>query len=245
MLGPQSDTIYSVASTSPPRNPSIPRRVAFADPIVALTRLFSRAAPNKKADLFYTGIDIKKFKLRERLQGGAPLQTSKDWQQAQASTQQHPDSACAATTTAPPVHLTEGQLKKGVLDVSIPSAAYEIACTSHSGLEGNPFIPTDQPYKNIFTVATGHKTPGSRVANLHHPVREPPRTVDIVPGLADQSLLSGGKFAKAGYVSICDDAEVNIYDGRTVRITVSEEAVLKGWRCPRTRMWRIPLRQRL
>ena len=40
---------------------------------------------------------------------------------------------------------------------------------------------------------------------------------------------------------ICDDAEVNIYDGRTVKITVSEESVLKGWRCPRTRMWRIPL----
>ena len=72
---------------------------------------------------------------------------------------------------------------------------------------------------------------------MHHPVREPVRTVDIVPGLANQSLLSEEKFAKAGYVSICDDAEVNIYDGRTFKITVSEEAVLKGWRCPHTRMW--------
>ena len=77
---------------------------------------------------------------------------------------------------------------------------------------------------------------------MHHPVRKPARTVNIVPGLADQSLLSGGKFSKAGYVSICDNTEVNIYDGRTVKITVSEEAVLKGWRCPRTRMWRIPLK---
>ena len=84
----------------------------------------------------------------------------------------------------------------------------------------------------MFTVATGHKTPGSRVSKLHHPVREPARTVDIVPGIADQSLLSGEKFAKAGYVFICDDEEVNIYDGRTIKISVSEEAVLKGWRCP-------------
>ena len=89
----------------------------------------------------------------------------------------------------------------------------------------------------MFTVATGNTTPGARVAKLHHPVREPVRKVDIVPGLADQSLLSGEKFSKAGYVSICDDAEVNIYDGHTVKITVSEESVLKGWRCPRTRMW--------
>ena len=160
------------------------------------------------------------------------MQTSKNWHQAQA-----PDNACAATTTAPPLHLIEEQLKKGVLDGSIPSAAYDTACTSHAGLEGDLFIPTDQPSTKLFTVATGRKTPGSRVAKLHHPLREPARKVDIVPGLAYQYLLSGKKFAKAGYVSICDDAEVNIYDGRTVKITVSEEAVLKGWRYPRTRMW--------
>ena len=212
MLEPQCDTIYSVASTSPPRNPSNPRRVVFADPIVASTQLFSRTAPHKKADLFYTGSDIKIIKLKERLQGGAPLQTSKDWQQAQTRTPQLPvpphipvappviipDSACASTTTAPPIHITEGQLKKGVLDGSIPSADYDTACTSHAGLEGNPFIQTDQPSTNIFTVATGHKTPGSRVAKLHHPVREPARTVNIVPGLADQSLLSGEILPKQG-----------------------------------------------
>ena len=89
------------------------------------------------------------------------------------------------------------------------------------------FIPTDQPSTKIFTVATGHKTPGSRVAKLHHPVREPARTADIVPVLADQSLFSGEIFAKVGYVLICDDAEVNIYDGHIIKITVSEEAVLK------------------
>ena len=152
-----------------------------------------------------------------------------------------PNSACAATTAAPPLHLTERQLKRGVLDGSIPSAAYDTACTSNALMEGDPLIQTDQSSTKVFTVATGHKTPGSRVAKLHHPVRKPARTVDIVPVLADQSLISGEKFAKAGYVLICDDEEVNIYDGRTFKIIVSEEAVLKGSRCPRTRMWRIPL----
>ena len=41
---------------------------------------------------------------------------------------------------------------------------------------------------------------------------------------------------------MCDGYKVNIYDGRTSKITVSEEAVLKGWRFPRTKLWRIPLR---
>ena len=63
----------------------------------------------------------------------------------------------------------------------------------------------------------------------------------MVPALADQSLLSGSKFADAGYISICDDKKVNIHDGRTARIIVSEAAVLKGYKFPRTKLWRVPL----
>ena len=63
----------------------------------------------------------------------------------------------------------------------------------------------------------------------------------MVPALANQSLLSRGKFSEAGYVSVCDGEEVNIYNGHTVKITVSEETVLTGWRCPRKKLWRIPL----
>ena len=162
------------------------------------------------------GRDIKSFKLRGRLQEGATLQTGAEWQQAQDHTQRPPgpkrtpmappvivpDSACAATAAAPPLHLTEGQLNKVVLDGSIPSAAYVTACTSNAGMEGDPFIPTYQPPTKMFTVATGHKTPGSRVAKLHHPVREPARTVEIFPGLADQSLLSVGKVCQS---RICVD----------------------------------------
>ena len=105
---------------------------------------------------------------------------------------------------------------------------------------GDTFIQTGHPSTKVFTNADSQLTPGSKMAKLHHPVWEPSQTVDIVPALADQSLLSGNKFAEVGYVSICDDAEVNIYDGRTVKIVVSKVAVLKGWRCLRTSMCRGP-----
>ena len=72
-------------------------------------------------------------------------------------------------------------------------------------------------------------------------MREPARTVDMVLALADHSLLSGKKIAQAGYVTICDNEEVNIYDGRTAKIVVYEEAVLKGWFFPKARMWRVLL----
>ena len=40
---------------------------------------------------------------------------------------------------------------------------------------------------------------------------------------------------------ICDGSEINIYDGHSVKITVSEEAVLKVRRFPNTKLWHIPL----
>ena len=91
---------------------------------------------------------------------------------------------------------------------------------------GDPFIHTGQKSTKVFALADGHPTPATTIAKLEHQVREPAQTVDMVPDLANQSLLSGGKFAEAGYVSICDGNKVNIYYGRTAKITVSEAAVL-------------------
>ena len=67
----------------------------------------------------------------------------------------------------------------------------------------------------------------------------------MVPALAGQSLLNGAKFAEAGYISVCDCDEANLYDSRTARIVVSEEAVLKGWFCPHTKMLRISLQAKV
>ena len=92
---------------------------------------------------------------------------------------------------------------------------------------GNPFIKKEQRSTKIFSLAYGHPTPATNIAKLEHRAREPACTVNMVPALANQSLLSGGKFVEAGYVSVCDGDEVNIYDGQTEKITVSEDAVLK------------------
>ena len=101
---------------------------------------------------------------------------------------------------------------------------------------GDPFILTGQKSTKIFALANGHPTSATNIAKLEHNVREPACTVDMVPALANQFLLSGGKFAEAGYVSICDGNEVNIFDGRAAKITGSEAAVLKGWRCRQTKL---------
>ena len=101
--------------------------------------------------------------------------------------------------------LTEEKLREGVLNGFIPSAAYDTVFTSNAGMVGDPFIQTGRPSTIVFTVADSHKTPGSTEVKLHHPVREPARTVEIAPPLTDQSLLSGNKFVQAGYVTICNN----------------------------------------
>jgi hypothetical protein len=79
------------------------------------------------------------------------------------------------------------------------------------------------------------------IHKLHHNKREPARSVNIVPSLFGNSLLNTVKIVKAGYTAIYDDKEVNFYDSTTPKITVSADAILKGWRCPQVKLWCVSL----
>ena len=72
----------------------------------------------------------------------------------------------------------------------------------HRNGVGETFIQTKCMSTKIFALANGHPTPATNIAMLEHRVREPERTVNMVPDLENQYLLRGGKFAKAGYVSV-------------------------------------------
>ena len=81
----------------------------------------------------------------------------------------------------------------------------------------------------------------SDVCKLEHELQDPVRTVDMVPDLVEYSLLGTSKLASAGYIKIYDGKEVYNYDSNTTKIIVSEEEVLKGWRCPNYTLWNILL----
>jgi hypothetical protein len=78
----------------------------------------------------------------------------------------------------------------------------------------------------------GSMAVATTINKLHLNVGKPARSVNIVPALVENSLLSTNKFVEAGYTVIYDAKEVNFYDTRTTKIVVSEAAILKGWRCP-------------
>ena len=88
---------------------------------------------------------------------------------------------------------------------------------------------------------TGETKAASTQAKLYHDVHEPAKTVDMAPQLQHNSLISGGKFADANYITVITPTEVLIYDGKDTHISVSNRQILKGWRDTTTGLWRVPL----
>ena len=63
---------------------------------------------------------------------------------------------------------------------------------------------------------------------LAHELRSPAYKVGLVPGL-HSTLLIGVNFSDVDYVTILDKEGINIYDGKTTKIIISEKAVLSGY----------------
>jgi len=134
--------------------------------------------------------------------------------------------------------MTNMQLKQGIMDGTIASAVSDTGATSTAGTPNDPFIMSNKASNKIFCLPTGGIAVATRTATLQLNVRAPANEVDIVPNL-DQTLLSGSKFADAGYTAVYDKEEANFYNSSAVKI--DEKTVLRGYRCPRTTLWRVPL----
>ena len=102
-------------------------------------------------------------------------------------------------------------IKKGVLNGSIPIVA-DSAATSSVGTPTAPLIPTRRKSNKIFKLPDGRRTAAATVSELMHNVQQPAKDVHIVPSIESNSLLSTAKFAEAGYITVFDNEEVNIYD---------------------------------
>ena len=93
------------------------------------------------------------------------------------------------------------------------------------------------PSTKVFYLPTGGTAQASLAAKLHHDLHEPVISMDIVPSLTDNTLISTGKFTDANYFAVYNDKELNIYDGNKAKIYITEEAVLQGFRCPTSKLW--------
>jgi hypothetical protein len=54
------------------------------------------------------------------------------------------------------------------------------------------------------------------------------REVHTVPNIPTNLLISTAKFAEAGYITVFDDKEVNVYNASNTNVIVSRQAILRG-----------------
>ena len=104
----------------------------------------------------------------------------------------------------------------------------------------NKFIPTGEKSEKVFKVANGNAEVATEKKLLQHQLRPASREVNIVPGIKS-SLLSTSKLADDNYITILDKDKVEIFDANNTKVITTRGAIIRGFRCPVTRLHRIPL----
>jgi hypothetical protein len=132
-------------------------------------------------------------------------------------------------------------IKQGALNRSIPSIVADSAAMSSVGTPTAPLIPTGRISNKIFQLSTRTRTAATTVSKLLHDIRQPAKDVHIVPSIESNSLLSMAKFSKAGYITVFDNKEVNIYDAHNTTLKVLQGAILRGWFDKIANLWQIPI----
>ncbi len=79
------------------------------------------------------------------------------------------------------------------------------------------------------------------MSKLAHDIPQPAKDVHIVPSIQSNSLLSTAKFAKAGYITVFDNKEVNIYDVHNTTSKVLQATILQEWFDKTANLLQIPL----
>ncbi len=110
------------------------------------------------------------------------------------------------------VRTTLHDICQGILNGSIPLGISNTAAISNAFLPSAPMLPTGTVSTAVFHLPNGATAAATMILNLHHNLREPACSVNIVPSLVGNSLLSTVKMVEAGYTAIYDDKEVNFYN---------------------------------
>ncbi len=99
------------------------------------------------------------------------------------------------------------ELRRGVLDGSIPSTVVDSGATSSIGTPTDPFAKTGRRSNKVFRLPNGVTEEAREIGELATNVRPPARDVHITPGITDTSLISTAKISDAGYTTIGGPAQ--------------------------------------
>ena len=139
------------------------------------------------------------------------------------------------------LEVNDEELHQGIMDGSIPSTIADIGATSGVGTKDDPSQRTNKPSDKRFILSSGKVIQATEIAEYPFNVRAPANEVHITPGVSQHSLLSTGKYADANYITVFNKDTVNVHDSNDTIITVTKDAILRGWRDMVNKLWRIPL----
>ena len=136
--------------------------------------------------------------------------------------------------------------QKELRDHGVPSIVVDSGATSTCIREVDAafvsVLAEESPKR--FLNANGTISKASNKAKLEYGMREPATEAEVVPGLAMNSLLSTSKLADANYVTVFTKDEVKIFDAAAAPFQLEGKVVMQGWRCPQTKLWRVPLQEK-
>ncbi len=145
------------------------------------------------------------------------------------------------TTTTHVIGINDDDIREAMRTGKIASTVADSGATSSIGTENDPSKRTGWPSTKEFRLPNGEIVPAKEIAEYLFDVRKPAKELHITPGISENSLLSTSKYADAGYITIFEKDRVNVYKAHNKLITVSREAVLRGWRESGENLWRIPI----
>ncbi len=132
-------------------------------------------------------------------------------------------------------------LRRGVENGTIPSMVVDSGCISGVRMSDDPCQWTRRTSKKKCVLPGSKIVNATKITKYPFKVRAPAQELHITPGVTKNSLLSTSKFADANYITIFGKEAINIYDANKTTITLTRGAILCGFKCPMTGMWRIPL----
>ena len=139
------------------------------------------------------------------------------------------------------IGINDEEIRETMRKGTIATTVVDSGATLSIGTESNPSKRTGKPSTKEFRLPNGEVVLAKDIAEYPFDVRKPAKELHITPGISENSLLSTLKYADAGYITVFEKDKVNMYNANNTIITVSREAVLRGWREAGENLWRIPI----
>ena len=125
------------------------------------------------------------------------------------------------------IDYNDDEMRCGVLNGTIPSTVPDSGASSSIGMKDDPCQRTGLQSNKVFILPSGQAVAAEEIAEYPFQVRSPASQVHITPEITSNSLMSTNQFAVAGYITVFDKEEVNVYDANDVKITVTRGALLR------------------